>query len=114
MQNRSERDQRIAEIDTELESIRERLHALSRERAALVTTNAREDWPDGPFILRYWMHHAQESDEYDTPLEAVRAATAMEDYGSGSPEEIIDRTSRTIYDFSNYSYQCVADGYPEP
>lgn len=111
--NRAERDRRIAEIDETLKPIREQLHALTHERADLVSANHREDWPDGPFTLHYWRHRAPDTNEYDTPLEALYAAKAMEDDGSASTEKVTDRHGNVIYEPVGYSPERVADGYPE-
>lgn len=104
---------RIAEITRQLAEIDALRAPLAAERARLITEQARRDWPDGPFTLHYWHYGTADHDEYDTPLEALRAARGIEDYGTGSTVKITDRHGNEIYDLSRYPLERVADGYPE-
>src|SRR5215213_3841170 len=93
---------RIDEITHQLAEIDAQRAPLAAERARLITEQARRAWPDGPFTLHYWRYGSPTESEYDTPLEAVYAARATEDYGDGSTEKITDRHGTTIYDLTGY------------
>mgnify|MGYP001573480694 CR=1 FL=1 len=109
----SKRDKRLAEIEAELRPVYQRLSELTAERARLKTEAARERWPNGPFTLRYYRHHSPYDDKYDEPLEAVRAAEGMEDYGDAATQCIEDRHGHMIYDLTGYPPERVDDSYPE-
>lgn len=111
--SRDERECRLEEIADELRPLHARIQELGAERRAIESTNAREDWPDGPFTLHYWQHFSEETDEYNTPIEALAAAKAIEDYGTGSTVQITDRHGNEIYDLGGYPPTLIAAGYPE-
>lgn len=110
--SRSERDRRIAEIGEELKPLHARIQELAGERSALLSANAREDWPTGPFTLHFDRHHAEETEAFDTPFEALRRANGISDYGEGFPTAITDRAGSAIYELG-LTWKRVADGYPE-
>lgn len=104
---------RLSEIDRQIAALHAQLKPLTAERAELVTAQARREWPDGPFTLRYWQFYREMSDEYDTPLKAVGMARAMCDSGDGAPDTITDRHGTRIYDLAQYPPRPLVDGYPE-
>lgn len=112
MSDRNARDTRIAELEGEAGCLGARLGELNRERGALRTANAREEWPDGPFTLHYHRYGSRETEEHDTPLGAIRAAVAIEEYGSGSTESITDRHGALIYDLAPFPWERLRADYP--
>jgi hypothetical protein len=108
-----DRTTRLAELNRQINALYADLRSLTAERSRLLSEQAREEWPDGPFTLHWWRYHGQMSDTYDEPLAAVRMARHIEDTGEGSTERITDRHGVTIYDLSSYPPKRVADGYPE-